>query len=369
MKILLMGDASNFHHSLSLGLRKAGHDVVVASNGSRWMDTERDIDLHRSHGKFGGMVYWLTLQMKKSLFTGFDVVSIVNPIFIEQRPKRNKIFFDYLKQNNKKIFLTALGTDPFYVEECLDINSPLRYSEWRIGNNTGPLQLSDKGAVNRWLSTQLVQECHHVYDNLDGAVTALYEYQCSVSKHLPKEKVAYGGIPIDTDAIQPIALPDNPDKIKFFLGMHSYRQAEKGTDRLLAVAKRIVDAYPDKCELEIVRNLPYNEYLGRMRNAHVVLDQLYSYTPATNALIAMAMGLNVVSGAEPEYYDFIGEDKLHPIINAIPDDEELYHTLEDIVTHPEYLARRGRESREFVVKHNSLSVVSNRFIRFWEDRL
>ena len=47
MKILLLGDYSNYHRALSLALRKLGHDVTVASDGSRWMDTGRDIDLSR----------------------------------------------------------------------------------------------------------------------------------------------------------------------------------------------------------------------------------------------------------------------------------------------------------------------------------
>ena len=56
-------------------------------------------------------------------------------------------------------------------------------------------------------------------------------------------------------------------------------------------ARAVVDRYPGKAELVIVENRPYDEYLGLLRSAHVVLDQLYSYTPATNALQAMAYGV------------------------------------------------------------------------------
>ena len=63
-----------------------------------------------------------------------------------------------------------------------------------------------------------------------------------------------------------------------------------------AAARAVVGRYPSRAELIIVENRPYEEYLGLMRSAHVVLDQLYSYTPATNALQAMAYGLNTVSG-------------------------------------------------------------------------
>lgn len=57
MKILLAGDYSNYHRALSLALRRMGHEVVVASDGSQWMNTARDIDTSRPFkNKVGGTV-------------------------------------------------------------------------------------------------------------------------------------------------------------------------------------------------------------------------------------------------------------------------------------------------------------------------
>ncbi len=47
MKILLLGDASNYHATLAHALRLEGHDVTLASSGSGWMRTHRDIDISR----------------------------------------------------------------------------------------------------------------------------------------------------------------------------------------------------------------------------------------------------------------------------------------------------------------------------------
>ncbi|MBP3537909.1 MAG: glycosyltransferase, partial [Muribaculaceae bacterium] len=121
--------------------------------------------------------------------------------------------------------------------------------------------------------------------------------------------------------------------------------------------------------LVIVENRPYEEFTRLLRNAHVVLDQIYSYTPATTALLAMAYGLNVVSGGEPEYYDFIGERDKRPIINAPIDVEPLTDVIEDIILHPELIRERGRRSREFVEKHNDCRVVAHRFLDFWLKRI
>ena len=44
MKILLLGEYSNVHHTLALGLRALGHRVVVVSNGDFWKNYPRDVD-------------------------------------------------------------------------------------------------------------------------------------------------------------------------------------------------------------------------------------------------------------------------------------------------------------------------------------
>lgn len=367
MKILFLGDASNYHRTLANALVRMGHEVTVASNGSYWMNTKRDIDISRPcKGKLGGALLWLKLNTSlRNCFKGYDVVHISNPTFLDLRPHRIREIFDKLKQDNGKVFLSALGTDSYFVEMCCQPNSPLRYSEWQIESKPGPI-IHKKA---EWLQPTLKDHCKYIYDNIDGVVTALYEYDQSVKRILPAEMVAYGGIPIDTKAIIPQYIDNTPEKVTLFLGRHSYRQGEKGTDRIEQVAKAVVAKYPDRCRLDIVENLPYDEYLTRLHNAHVVMDQLYSYTPATNALLAMAIGLNTLSGGEKEYYDFIGENKLQPIINAIPDDEILFKTLEDVILHPETIITRSKEGREFVVKHNDSEVVAKRFVDFWHQKI
>ncbi len=82
MRILLLGDASNYHNCLAKGLVNLGHDVVVASNGSTWMGTHRDIDLDRHiPGKVGGAILAARIKwlMMSGRFSGYDVVQIGTP--------------------------------------------------------------------------------------------------------------------------------------------------------------------------------------------------------------------------------------------------------------------------------------------------
>lgn len=127
--------------------------------------------------------------------------------------------------------------------------------------------------------------------------------------------------------------------------------------------------HPDKAEFVLFENRPYAEFVQALKHAHVVLDQIYSYTPATTALMAMAYGLNTVSGAEPDYYNFIGEHSNRPIINAPLTLDAITEQLESIALNPRAIASRGIASRQFVVKHNNKETVARRFLDFWMSKL
>ena len=220
----------------------------------------------------------------------------------------------------------------------------------------------------QWHEPEIADYQRYVYDHLDGAVSALYEYHCSLERVLPPEKIAYGGIPVDTRELQPVGLQvDGP--VRLFLGRDRTRMLMKGSDLLEDAARIALARHPGRAELTLVENRPYAEFIQLLKGAHVVLDQIYSYTPATTALMAMAYGLNTVSGGEPDFYRFIGETDNQPIINAPTELEPLGGVLSDVVAHPEEIAERGRRSRQFVEKHNACEVVARRFLDFWTSKL
>lgn len=371
MKILFVGDASSYHRTLARGLQTLGHETVVASHGGYWLNIGRDIDLRRRFpGKLGGLDLWLRLQCGiKQRMSGFDVVTIASQSYIELRPARKQWLFDWLKANNRSIFYTSLGFDPNYIAECLDPDSRLRYNEFKVYGKDAPYLKERPEVCAAWLTDEMKAFDRHIFAGVDGATAVLYEYDIALQRSLPSDKIAYTGIPIDTDAIRPVELPDRPEKVRLFLGRYKNRLLEKGTDIFEYAARAVVDRYPDRAELTIVENRPYDEYLDLLRSAHVVLDQIYSYTPATNALQAMAFGLNTVSGGAPEFYDYIGEHELHPIIHVEPDYESVYRQLEHTVLHPDELRPRGLQGREFVEKHNDYRVVACRAADFWSKTI
>lgn len=368
LKILLAGDASNFHPALAAGLRFHGHEVTIASGGcTKWMQTTRDIDLDRRFpGKIGGLDLWLRINTTlRSSLRGYDIVNIAGQDFIQLKTRRIKSIFDYLRANNRSLFYAAIATDWCYVENCFSSHPDLEYNDFFINQKPTPYLVEQPEIAKSWLYEPLRSFGQHIYSHIDGAVACLWEYELSLHHALPPDKIAYGGIPIETSKIKLVEMPDHIEKVKLLLGRHSKRGIVKGAEVLEAAARAVIDRYPDKAELIIVEDLPYDEYLERLRCSHVVLDQIYSYTPATTALLAMAMGLNTVSGGDERFYKFIGEDRLRPVIHVEPSYESVYRAIEQTVLHPEKIRPRGLEGREFVVKHNDAPTVAARNLSFW----
>ena len=83
MKILFVGDASNMHNCLAQALKDLGHTAVVASNGSHWMNTHRDIDLKRGPGKIGAVKYVLKVLSSLPQMRSFDMVVTCGHIFLD----------------------------------------------------------------------------------------------------------------------------------------------------------------------------------------------------------------------------------------------------------------------------------------------
>lgn len=367
MKVLLLGDASNYHHTLSVGLAARGHDVTVASDGSRWMNTGRDIDLTRRPGKLGGALLWAKLNtLLTADLRGYDVVQLVSPSFVQLRPQRLIKLFRRLKRNNGAVYLTALGTDSHLVRNLLGPDPALAYSEWH--DSCGPSAWSSTPAAERdqWLAPELADYTDELYAGLDGAVTALYEYHRIAAAETPGLPLAYGGIPVEVPGA-PLRERDFNWPLTVMLAAHRGREAEKGADILAELFRQLDADLPGRLRLWTPENVPYSQFVGLLDRADIVVDQLYSYTPATTALLAMARGAVTVTGGEEDFYRFIGEDSLRPIINPDPRDiDATYNNIKSILTRPGALAQMGAQGPEFVRRHNSPEVVAERFEKFWQ---
>lgn len=379
MKILLMGEYSNVHATLAEGLRKLGHHVTVLSNGDFWKNYPRDIDLVRKPGKLGGIMYMMKLYTNVHKLRGYDIVQLINPMFLELKAERIFPIYQYLRKHNKKIILGGFGMDYYWVSVCCK-DKPLRYSDFNIGNE---LRTNADALKERkdWLGTEKGRLNQMIAEDCDGIITGLYEYWACYQPGFP-QKTTFIPFPIKpklitsgngnsyTNAENHQVIPlDIPKKVKLFIGINKSRSEYKGTDIMLKAAQAIAKKYPDKAELRIAESIPFAEYVKMMNGSDAILDQLYSYTPSMNPLEAMARGIICIGGGEPENYEIIHEDKLRPIINVLPNYESVYQELEHLVLHPELVPLLKQQSIEYISKHHDYIKVAKRYEAFYQKLL
>lgn len=366
MKILLLGECSNLHSTLADGLRVLGHDVTVASDGSKWMENDKDIDISRpGYDLFNSIKFLGSIHNTFRSFKDYDVVQIKNPLFLDLKIGRNLHFYRYLKKYNSKVFLGAFGTDYFWEKSCFD-KKTFRYSDYYIGETP-----TNFGAANilkkEWSNTQKKEANIEIAESCNGIIACLYEYYKAYEPYY-KDKLAYIPLPINTSLLPYKSKGINDEKLKFFIGIQKDRSEFKGTDTMYKALMRINEKYPHETLINRVESVPLSQYVNIMSESDVLLDQIYSYTPGMNGLIAMSQGLVLVGGGEPEMYELLNEDQNFPIINVFPTEEDIFNKLEELVINKKEIPKLSSNSRSFVEKHHDYIKVAQQYLDFWNSK-
>ena len=370
MKILLVGDYSNVHWTLAEGLRALGHQVTVVSDGDGWKNYRRDIDLRRrSLGRWDTLRYLLDIRRTLHRLRGYDVVQLINPVFLNLRPHRILPYYQQLRRQNGRMFLGSFGIDKPWVEEGLKPDT-FRYSDFYLFGQRRHNAFTQEMEEN-WLGPK-GELFDRIADDCDGIVASLYEnYRCCQTHYADKLHFIPFPIPIpasnSTLETQNSELGTRNSKLRFFIGIQRSRSEYKGTDIMLSALRRLKAEFPDRMEIVCAENVPFQQYCQMLNDSHVLLDQLYSYTPAMNALQAMSQGLVVVGGAEPEHYQIMGEDELRPIINVQPTEDDVVQQIRNrLLLHPEAIDQLSRDSIEYIRRHHDPLHIARRYLALWE---
>ena len=237
---------------------------------------------------------------------GYDIVQLINPMFLELKAECIFPIYQYLRKHNKKVILGGFGMDYYWVSVCCK-DKPLRYSDFNIGDK---LRTNTDALKERkdWLGTEKGRLNQMIAEDCDGIITGLYEYWACYQLSFP-QKTTFIPFPIKPQLITPgnsnshtyvenhqVIPLDIPKKVKLFIGINKSRSEYKGTDIMLKAAQAIAKKYPDKTELRIAESIPFAEYVKMMNGSDDILDQLYSYTPSMNPLEAMARGIICIGG-------------------------------------------------------------------------
>lgn len=370
MKILLIGEYSNVHNTLAQGLRELGHQVTVASDGDGWKNYPRDIDLSRNpNSPTGRMSFLWRLFKALPRMRGYDVVQLINPVFLELKAERIMPFYRYLRRHNRKIAMGAFGIDYYWAKINTELK-PLRYSDFNFSDKVR----TDHEALlyrNEWIGTPKQSLNQAIAADCDGIPAGLYEYWATYNEvhdicpdgRETRDKMRFIPYPIVLPEIIHTSYYGGP--LRLFIGISRGRSAYKGTDIMLDAAQAIKEKYPDRVELRVAQGVPFDEYRRMMDGSDAILDQLYSYTPSMNSLLAMSKGIIVIGGGEPENYDILGEHQLRPIINVLPDRQSVYDQIEQLVLHPERIPELKRQGVEYIKRHHDYIKVAQQYLDFY----
>ena len=363
MRILLLGEYSNVHATLAEGLKSLGHEVTVLSNGDFWKDYPRDINLVRRPGKWGGIRYMTRLYSLLPRLRGYDIVQIINPMFLELKAHRILPVYNYLRRHNGRMVMGAFGMDYYWVSECVN-RRPLRYSDFNIGD----MLRTDADALREradWTGTDKERLNRYIAEDCDKIIAGLYEYWVCYRPHFPA-KTTYVPFPIVVPQTAEASLSAH-HPLRVFIGINRARSTYKGTDIMLRAAERVLAAHPGDMQLLKAESVPFAQYQTMMDGSDVILDQLYSYTPSMNSLLAMSKGIVCVGGGEEEHYQLLNERELRPIVNVEPTEESVVKALEWLTAHPDDVARLKRESIAYIHRHHDHLKVARQWLTAVEE--
>ncbi len=376
MKILLVGEYSRLHNSLQEGLRALGHQVILISTGDYFKKYPSDIIIQRSFDKglarklkiaiyvlfkFDITSWYMTKQFFKTSekLKGFDVVQLINESPFGASVKDEIKMISFLKQKNKKLFLLSCGTDYLSVQHQLSNVNPYsilsNYKEGRVS------KIEFKSILK--YTTPAFKKLHqYVFKNIDGVIASDYDY------HMPLAgNSKYLGLipnPINTSKLSVFEL-DTKGPIVIFMGINRTNYHSKGISYFEKAIAIIQQKFPKEVHIEIVENLPYDKYIEKYNNAHIILDQVFAYDQGYNALEAMAKAKVVFTGAESGFMEHYKLDS--PVaINALPKVDSLVLALEDLIKHPEKIKEIGMAAQNFVTQHHNYKKVAQLYLDTWK---
>ncbi|WP_145531498.1 glycosyltransferase [Yersinia kristensenii] len=378
--VLLVGEFSGVHSELRKALEHRHFSVCLVSDGDAYKKFPADVLLikPKNKTKFGryityissifglnGIIAFLSSYKVWSKLKGFDIVQLINPAPLQDFGIiSNYLFLRYLFKNNKKVFLSALGEDYYWVKSCLD--KKFRYSALdnlnRVNKKKYKYTLKHVTKKFKYLNDFCIKHCNAV-------IPGLYDY--FVAYKWSEKCVQTIPLPIDSRrvAIYPIEI-NNTERLIIFHGWQDGKELKKGNHIFDNVMNRIVDKYREKVEYRVVRNVPYSKYIELFSDCHIFLDQCYSYDKGVNALLGMAAGKVVFSGAEIEAldcYNFNFVDDI-PLINAEPNEEILFNQIEELILDRVRVHKISKAALQFVENNHLSSDVLDKYLKVWREK-
>jgi glycosyltransferase involved in cell wall biosynthesis len=381
MRILLVGEYSRLHNSLKEGLLQLGHEVVLLGTGDGFKNYPSDIivklsvfskPFFKTIAKIADKLFNIQLieleyyyKLKKIIPTlkDFDAVQLINEQSLKTSPKHEIKLISRLKDQNKSLFLLSCGTDYISVKYAMD--KKFRYSILTPYHENKSLK-KDYRFILKYISNPYKKLHDFLFDYVKGVIASDLDYHIPLSGNSK-----YLGLipnPINTDKIRFLPL-DVTKKIVIFHGINRMNYIKKGNRFFEEALQIIKDKYPDKVEIIIAENMPYNQYIKTLNNCHILLDQVFAYDQGYNALEAMAKGKIVFTGAEQEWLDYYNLDEDTIAINALPNVNYLVEKLSYLIDNPKKILDISENARSFIEKEHQYIDIAEKYLVQWKANI
>ena len=361
MNILLLGELSGVHEELAPALRGLGHKVVVGHSKLANSGFESDIPLYRAPGRATGKSVWIREIFSQlgnaPKLTGFDIVQVITPKFFNW--KIHGPMMRFLKRFNKRLVIIATSCSSDYHRRVAAL-------AYRPCKECLKFDLKTEACI---YDTPVEQRAEYLaYDLADAIVVTHFEYAFALTDTRFAGKLVNIPLPIDTKRHRPSPMPPL-HRVRIWYG--ETRFGFKGSPFILPALDRLA-AGPLGQQIEIVRSgrLAFADYLDFLGSLHIAIDQASSYGMGMNALYAMARGRVSLTGAEPETLDFVGVPAVeNPMINILPDAEQIHDVLVGLVERKAELPELGRRSADYVAKYHAADVIARQYANLYERLL
>jgi hypothetical protein len=372
MKVLLVGEFSGVHNNLADALRQLGHTVHIAATGDGYKQFPYDVYFADRAGKdnsfYKQLLKWRTkklLRDNRNIFYDNDVIQFINPVFyVSDLLMLNIYAFNELVKHTKTTVLGAFGDDYVWVDAC--IKGLFRYDmvTENVKNHTPDEHLTD--VLENIYSIPSKRVNHYIANAVNGIVAGAYEYYAPYKQSDYSFKTSYIPFPVNVHSIEYTPNLIENGRIKILMGKQKGRNSWKGMNVIENAVQKFADRYPDDIEVLRAESLPFNQYKLLYKQANVVIDQLYSYSPAMNALNALAAGKVVLGGGEKEMYALLNEQSNFPVFNIQSGEDEIIQVLNDLLASRKYFEELGAAGRTFVENHHDHLLIAQMYIQHWQ---
>ncbi|MDC0117982.1 glycosyltransferase [bacterium] len=380
MRILLLGEYSNFHNTLKAGLEKNGHEVLLAGRKDGFKGYPVDIDfdpvlfsktLFRKVKNFIFLILKIDISTLEIVYTfyrnrkqlkGFDIVQIINEFPIRSTPFIEKKLLNFIFKHNKKVILSACGEDTTYIKYLL--KSDLSHHILSPFLRNPKLKPHFEPSL-KYLKPSFKKLSEFVIKNVNYIIPGDFDYEMAYrNKTKVKPLIPF---PVNTEKNTVLAL-NIEGKIKIFHGISRSNYYKKGNDIFVQVLEEIQEKYKNKIEIIQVESIPYKDYIELYNESHILLDQTYVYDHGYNALEAMAQGKVVFSGFSDEFKSHYNITKKIGI-HTTPNVEEIVKNLSWLIENPKEILEIGKNARAYIEDQHDYIKVAKTYVDTWNSYL